>query len=208
MTTWRHADRYNGTVEYSDANMDMMLSAPRQAVLLAGGAAFRSTDGMDRDFNDRFWSKVDRSGGRFACWPWTAARQCHGYGIFGIAGRSRLAHRVAYALVCGDPPPGSVLDHLCRNRVCCNPEHLEPVSNAENILRGISPSAIHKRKTACPNGHPYSPENTVVRASGRRRCMACRENANRACRVCGACGASIHRASMTRHVGRVHRAAA
>jgi hypothetical protein len=155
----------------------------------------------------RFWSKVDRSG-RYACWPWTAAVMPTGYGIFGVAGTSRLAHRIAFELARGPIPTGMVLDHLCRNRACCNPEHMEPVTQIENVRRGISPSAVHRRKTTCPQGHPYSAENTEMRATGRRRCIACRAVENREHRPCSTCGESIHRASLARHIGRAHRAAA
>ena len=72
------------------------------------------------------------------------------------------AHRVAYELVKGKIPAGLELDHLCRNRICCNPAHLEAVTGRENSLRGVSPWAKNACATHCPRGHPYDAENTYV----------------------------------------------
>lgn len=80
-----------------------------------------------------------------------------------------MAHRVAYELLIGPIPAGMTLDHLCRNRLCVNPVHLEAVTNRVNILRGTSPAAIHARKVACPNGHPYSGRER----RGTRICHTC-----------------------------------
>lgn len=84
---------------------------------------------------DRFWPKVDASGD---CWEWTAARNPEGYGRIGAGGTgSRIlhAHRVAWELLVGPIPVGYEVDHLCRNRGCVNPDHLEPVTKLENIRR-------------------------------------------------------------------------
>lgn len=84
---------------------------------------------------DRFWRKVAKGEG---CWEWQAARDSNGYGVFNKGEGRGLdrAHRVAYELLVGAIPPGLVLDHLCRNKSCCNPGHLEPVTIGENIRRG------------------------------------------------------------------------
>ena len=87
--------------------------------------------------DDRFWSKVDKLGDRWACWLWTGATM-EGYGQFSYAGQSQLAHRLAYTELVGPIPGGMTLDHLCRTRACVNPLHLEPVTNRENILRGTT----------------------------------------------------------------------
>lgn len=85
------------------------------------------------------------------------------------------AHRLVYELLVGPIPDGLQLDHLCRNRGCVRPDHLEPVTRRTNILRGTGPSAIHARKTQCPHGHPY--DRTVTRrGTTERRCSTC-ENA-------------------------------
>jgi hypothetical protein len=114
---------------------------------------------------------VDKSG---ECWLWTASQRGNGYGQFTVNGKGVSAHRFAYELMIGPIPEGLDLDHLCRARACVNPAHLEPVTNAENILRGTCPPAINARKTHCPRGHEYTPENTYVNPAGGRECRACR----------------------------------
>src|SRR4051794_39286296 len=96
---------------------------------------------------ERFWPKVDRSAGPDACWPWTASIARNGYGQFLDDGRiTTTAHRVAYRLTHGAVDADMVIDHLCRNRACCNPDHLEAVTHDENMLRA--------RKPTCQRGHP------------------------------------------------------
>jgi hypothetical protein len=88
------------------------------------------------------------------CWEWTGTKERMGYGQMRYQRRMAMAHRVAYMLFVGPIPEGMELDHLCRNRGCVNPDHLEPVDHRTNILRGVSPSAADARKTHCINGHP------------------------------------------------------
>ena len=124
-----------------------------------------------QDLPPRFWSKVDKSSD---CWIWTAARYPSGYGVFVVKhGVLRPAHRIAYLLTHGAIPDGLELDHLCRNRLCVNPDHLEPVTHQVNCLRGESPSANHARRTSCVNGHPFDERNTHIRPDGSRKCRAC-----------------------------------
>lgn len=101
---------------------------------------------------DRFWGRVDRSGD---CWAWTGAHHVEGYGEFQMDGRRLRAHRVAWEWAHGPIPVGLEPDHLCRNRACVNPDHLELVTHRVNILRGLAPTAINAAKTECPRGHPY-----------------------------------------------------
>lgn len=112
--------------------------------------------------------------GNDPCWEWKGCLRPDGYG----AARNELAHRLVYRAVVGPIPDDMVLDHLCRNRLCVNPNHLEPVSNGENVLRGEGISARNALKTHCPEGHPYSESNTYrrVKQDGRvvRCCIACR----------------------------------
>lgn len=109
------------------------------------------------------------------CWEWTAAKDRKGYGkvtVQGVAGR--LAHRVMYELIEGSIPDGLPLDHLCRNHACINPAHLEPVTVRENTMRSpINFAAVNARKTHCPAGHEYTPENTRVSPKGSRECREC-----------------------------------
>lgn len=127
-----------------------------------------------------FWTKVDKAGAVPAhrpdlgpCWLWTGTVSRKGYGHHGWEGATRITHRIAYQLVVGPIPEGLELDHLCRNRACCNPDHLEAVTHAINALRGISANAINARKTHCLRGHEFTPENTRIDSFG-RHCRACR----------------------------------
>lgn len=121
---------------------------------------------------ERFWAKVNKTE---ACWEWTASLHPSGYGQFMYVGhRPRAAHRVAYEWLRGPIPEGLVLDHLCRNRTCVNPDHLEPVTHRENILRGVGASARNVVKTRCDQGHPFDKANTYIDQRGRRTCRTCR----------------------------------
>lgn len=109
------------------------------------------------------------------CWVWQRAKS-QGYGYYKIPGEKRVvrAHRFMYEREVGPIPEGLTLDHLCRNRACVNPAHLEPVSRGENVLRGESPAAQHARATTCVNGHPFNDANTYIRPGrGTRECRAC-----------------------------------
>lgn len=117
------------------------------------------------------------------CWVWGGALNVNGYGAFRSSGkdpRNIRAHRFAYEMLVGPIPDGMELDHLCRNRPCCNPAHLEPVTGRVNIMRGKGAPAENARKTHCPEGHEYTEENTYISPSdGWRQCVACRANHSR-----------------------------
>ena len=110
---------------------------------------------------------------REKCWEFTGAKTSNGYGRLGISGNVHLAHRVMWEFSRGPIPDGLTIDHLCRNKACCNPEHLEPVTLHENILRGSNRAAVNARKTHCNYGHAFAGENLVVLPSGKRSCRAC-----------------------------------
>ena len=126
---------------------------------------------------DRLWKKVQKTD---TCWLWTGSLRRSGYGnvMSWIDGKNYCmsAHKYFYLLLVGPVPEGLELDHLCQNRSCVNPKHLEPVTHSENIRR--SPAARYavsrsqSAKTHCPSGHPYSEENTY-RNKGRRYCRVC-----------------------------------
>ena len=123
---------------------------------------------------DRFWKKVERSGG---CWNWLGYRDRDGYGRVGINGKVLGAHRVAYELMIGPVPSGAELDHLCRNRHCVNPAHLEAVTHKENMLRGAGVGSENAAKDRCVKGHLFDEKNTYLRPIGGRNCRACGRDA-------------------------------
>jgi hypothetical protein len=115
------------------------------------------------------------------CWRWLGARTGHGYGNATWDGRQIGAHRLVYELLVAPIAKGLQIDHLCRNKLCVNPAHLEPVTPAENTRR--VPSWPNAMKTHCPHGHPYDEANTLVYANGRRHCRACNREAVRRYRM-------------------------
>jgi hypothetical protein len=107
------------------------------------------------------------------CWGWKGSFTADGYSRFSLSGRYQKVHQMLYKYFIGTVEDGKELDHLCKNRWCCNPYHLESVTHRENVLRGDSPPAICARKIACPAGHPYCDSNTSVRSDGARHCRVC-----------------------------------
>lgn len=114
------------------------------------------------------------------CVEWQGSVATNGYGRFKLMGRHHQAHRLSYELLVGPIPPGLVIDHLCKNKRCINPEHLEAVTNVENLMRGEGIQARNKRKTHCNHGHPLSGDNLHISATtGERICKACRRVSQR-----------------------------
>lgn len=123
----------------------------------------------------RFWPHVVTKGD--GCWEWTGSIcPSTGYGRLLVRGRRFMAHRYAYELLVGEIPDGLQIDHLCRVRTCVNPDHLEPVTLGENVLRGAGITAQNARKTHCKRGHPFDDENTYwpPHRPGTRWCRECR----------------------------------
>lgn len=140
---------------------------------------------MDERTLARFLGKVNQHGPLSRrrpdlgpCWLWKPNGSVGGYGLFGLKGKSQLAHRVSHEHFTEPIPPGLTIDHLCCVRNCVRPDHLEAVTLAENLRRArawddyIGPAAYNRSKTHCPQGHPYSGDNLCVRA-GRRECRTC-----------------------------------
>ena len=130
---------------------------------------------------ERFWTKVSIAFGD--CWEWLGYRQPNGYGRFWNGERAVPAHRYIYEVMIGTIPDGYEPDHLCRNRGCVNPYHLELVTRQENTKRGLLPEIMRKHqssKTHCPQGHPYDEANTYYRKDKNgRECKTCRREAVR-----------------------------
>lgn len=133
---------------------------------------------MDKDLK-RFFSGFNIDP-KTDCWTWFRAKNQGGYGKFSVNGIQFVSHRWLYTKIKGEVPKGLDLDHLCRNRACCNLNHLEPVTRRENSIRGIGPALSGLRsasKTHCPYGHEYDSLNTetMIKKNGKkqRRCRAC-----------------------------------
>lgn len=124
---------------------------------------------------DRFWKKVEKGPG---CWLWKGC--CFkGYGRFNDGKRTVRAHRFAYQTLIGPIPEGLEPDHICRNRSCVNPAHLDIVTSTENKRRGLAGKINNNcaAKTHCPRGHPYDESNTYV-WQGKRHCKICHKESN------------------------------
>jgi hypothetical protein len=126
-----------------------------------------------------FWAKVNRAG-QGGCWEWTGKTIPNGYGQIAIAKRHLYSHRVSFEIHNGQIPSGLHIDHLCRNRACCNPAHLEAVACSENLRRSsIAPATINVAKTHCIRGHEFNEANTYVapprkgNPNGQRVCRPC-----------------------------------
>lgn len=116
------------------------------------------------------------------CWEWTGYIKPNGYGQFHPAhGQTAYAHRWSFQSFVGEIPHGLQIDHLCRNRKCVNPDHLEPVTNVENMRRAPvnGGGLFHAAKTHCIRGHEFAPDNTYSH-NGKRHCRACKKEYLRA----------------------------
>ena len=146
----------------------------------------------------RFWEKVNKESGG-GCWSWTGYLN-FGYGRFRLQGKHWRAHRLAYSITVGRIPDGKVTDHLCRNRSCVNPEHLEIVDSRTNTLRGESPIAKQARQTHCKRGHELSEGNLYPTKTGYRMCRACESRSG----FCPDCGKELRQANVLRHRKELH----
>ena len=135
--------------------------------------------GKSRPPIERLMEKVQKVDS--GCWEWTHYLEKSGYAKLWVDRRAVMAHRFSYEYHVGPIPDGLQIDHLCRNRACVNPEHLEPVTPSENVRRGTNAEAAAARgarTTHCPKGHLYDDENTYVTSAG-RACWACKRASRR-----------------------------
>ena len=123
----------------------------------------------------RVAARIDLPNGQSGCWQWREPT-ANGYGVIHFQGRRWLAHRAVYEYSNGPVPQGLELDHVCKNKACCNPAHLEPVTHAENNRRGWA----DKRKTHCKRGHEFTKENTILTGPGYKHCRTCQTMTNTA----------------------------
>jgi len=126
---------------------------------------------------DRLVARIDASG---VCWEWTGAKS-EGYGVIGRGGRGEgnaLTHRVMWEQLVGRIPEGLDVDHLCRNRACCNPDHLEPVDRRTNVARGLRRPGYRGSILHCPRGHLYDRSTAT-----QRKCSTCKNENARALRI-------------------------
>ena len=150
-------------------------------LLISGERVYQRTP---KPAEQRFWNWVNKSGPEplhggvdGPCWQWTGGTIPDGYGSFHLAPLKRVAsHRYAWESLRSPIPNGLTIDHLCQNKRCVNPEHMEVVTRGENTLRAVDIGAKNRNKTHCANGHEFTPENTrMAPRKGRvhRRCRKC-----------------------------------
>lgn len=115
------------------------------------------------------------------CWIFHGSDNGVGYGVVFNEGRQEYTHRVTYEFFIAEIPEGLQIDHLCRQRRCCNPWHLDPVTTAVNVARGEARlrsgawrADFELSKTHCPAGHAYDSENTYITSKGHRQCRLCK----------------------------------
>ena len=158
----------------------------------------------------RFWPRV-KVGSKTECWPWTGPALPFGHGTWDGPYGKTTAHRYAWALAnAGMPASGAVIRHRCDNPICCNPDHLEPGSQEENVRDMIERGRASFTDTLCRNGHDRTPDNILTKADGTRRCKEC-SRAQQAERRkgyvplrCLYCDHAANVYNLRRHIQRVH----
>lgn len=124
---------------------------------------------------ERFWQMVEKTEN---CWNWKGSVG-NNYGMYYVNGKSKRAHRIAFELLASKIPDGLTLDHLCKNTLCVNPKHLEPVTLSENSRRENVWKRENVIRTRCEKGHPWKPENIRKTWLGYNECNICKKDYNR-----------------------------
>jgi hypothetical protein len=175
-TDGRRKSRRFRTRDEAEAHLPLIDERPREPSGARRGGRGRPRPAIP--LSERIHARATVVGS--GCWIWQGTRNNAGYGTMTIAGRAgRMAHRASYETFVGPIPDGLQLDHLCRERACVNPEHLEPVTARENVMRSaITLGSINAAKTHCPQDHPYDEQNTYIYESKKRKQRA------RLCKTC------------------------
>lgn len=131
-----------------------------------------------RPLGELFWSKVE-VGWTDECWDWNSSLGSTGYGAFTtgrVRGYTSYAHRMAYIPTKGDPGSDMTIDHLCHNKKCCNPAHLEAVPQAENARRAVKDGLrVYVKRTHCKRGHEFTDDNVYRGTNGAPICKKCQK---------------------------------
>lgn len=135
-----------------------------------------------KSIDDRLWENVDKTSNPKGCWEWRGFTAPSGYGHIHWKTRPHRVHRVSWELLRGLIPDGMYMDHLCRNKICVNPEHLEIVTPRENVIRGISPAALRSKQAHCIRGHLLAGENLYLKKGVHGIERQCRECGRERCR--------------------------
>ena len=128
---------------------------------------FKAIEIPSQKIQDTFWARIEKTE---QCWLWMGQRVT-GYGVFQIGRKNFRAHRLSYTILRGPIPEGLTLDHLCRNRICVNPDHLEPLALRDNILRGDGMAKAYRTNICC-HGHDLLAHG-YIRGDGKRCCRIC-----------------------------------
>jgi len=118
----------------------------------------------------RFWDKVETTN---SCWNWKGCLNNAGYGMFRVNGKNYSPHRFSFETFIHKIPENMIIDHLCKNRSCVNPAHLDFVTNQENIRRGKN---YQSKQTHCKRGHEFNAINSRLSIDGKRVCKICRND--------------------------------